>query len=242
MKKILVIGEACIDQFVYCNAVKLDPAIPVPVLNIVKTVSNGGMARNVYENIKNMDADVDILMNSGWEDSVKTRYVDNKSNHMFFRVDSNDSVEQIDLSKLDLDYEIVVVSDYNKGFLSEDDIRQICLSHNKVFIDTKKVLGPWINHAYIIKINDFEYRNSEKFINKNLSSKIIHTMGADGCEYNGKLYPVDKVEVKDVTGAGDTFMAALVVKYSETGSIEDGIKFANKCASEVVKHRGVNTL
>ena len=67
-------------------------------------------------------------------------------------------------------------------------------------------------------------------------------MGGDGCEYKGKRYPVNKVEVKDVSGAGDSFMAGLVVEYCRTQDIIKSIEFANKRASEVVTHRGVTVL
>jgi sugar/nucleoside kinase (ribokinase family) len=45
--------------------------------------------------------------------------------------------------------------------------------------------------------------------------------------------------VKDSSGAGDTFMAGLVVKYLKTSNIDESIKFANECARQVVQHRGV---
>ena len=67
-------------------------------------------------------------------------------------------------------------------------------------------------------------------------------MGGDGCEYKGKRYPVNKVEVKDVSGAGDTFMAALAVHYTDTEEIESSIKFANECASTVVRKKGTSVL
>ena len=67
-------------------------------------------------------------------------------------------------------------------------------------------------------------------------------MGGLGCEFQGKRYSVDKVEVKDTSGAGDSFMAALCVNFLETQNIHESIKFANLCASEVVKHRGVTTI
>ena len=67
-------------------------------------------------------------------------------------------------------------------------------------------------------------------------------MGGNGCEYNGKCYPVKKMEVKDSSGAGDAFMAALVVKYYDSQNLEQSIVYANECASEVVKHRGVTTI
>jgi D-beta-D-heptose 7-phosphate kinase/D-beta-D-heptose 1-phosphate adenosyltransferase len=96
--------------------------------------------------------------------------------------------------------------------------------------------------AKFIKINDYEYKRSENFIDKNITSKIIHTMGSNGCQYNGINYSVDKVEVKDVSGAGDTFLAGLVVKYYETKDINQSINFANKCASKVVRQKGDTVL
>jgi len=240
--KILVIGESCLDVFVYCDAIRLAPDVPVPVLNIKDQNENPGMAKNVYRNIKSLTDKCDLITNNSWFNITKTRYVDQKSNHMFFRVDSPHDIERIDISKIDYDYEIIVISDYNRGFLNEEDISEICSKHPKVFIDTKKTIGPWINNAYFIKINDYEFNNSKKFINKDLLSKIIRTKGSDGCEFQGNMYPVKKVEVKDVSGAGDTFLSALVVKYFETGDIVEGIKFANICASSVVKQRGVTVI
>ena len=67
-------------------------------------------------------------------------------------------------------------------------------------------------------------------------------MGGDGCVFNKKTYPVTRVDVKDTSGAGDSFMAALCIKYLQTENIIESIEFANKCASEVVKHRGVTTI
>ena len=75
-----------------------------------------------------------------------------------------------------------------------------------------------------------------------MENKIIHTMGGLGCEFRGEQYSVDKVEVKDTSGAGDSFMAALCVKFLETQDIYESIRFSNLCAAEVVKHRGVTTI
>lgn len=241
-KKILVIGDSCRDVFVYCDAIRLAPDVPVPVLNVKDQSENPGMAKNVYRNIKSLTDKCDVITNLNWFNITKTRYVDEKSNHMFFRVDSPHDIERIDLSKVTYDYDIIVISDYNRGFLHQQDIQEICSNHPKVFLDTKKTLGSWANNAFFIKINDFEYKNSKNFITQKLSSKIIRTKGADGCEYQGVIYSVNKVEVKDVSGAGDSFLSGLVVKYFETQDIVESIKFANKCASTVVKQRGVTVI
>ena len=99
-----------------------------------------------------------------------------------------------------------------------------------------------MSKARFIKINDVEYENSKQFLTKELSEKIIHTMGGLGCEYQGKRYPTKKVEVRDLSGAGDTFISAFVVKFLETDDVGDSIKYANQCASKVVSQRGVTTI
>ena len=243
-KSILVIGESCKDVFVYCNADRLCPDIPVPVLSVIHQTENGGMAQNVYKNIIQLIDDCYIITNNNWETITKTRYIHNDTNHMFIRIDSDHTkIPKLDLSSLNLnDYDLIAISDYNKGFLSESDIKYICDNHNNVFIDTKKILCDWINGAKIIKINNYEFINSKKYISSDMMKKLIHTKGSDGCYFNGKNYPVNKVEVKDSSGAGDRFFAALICKYLNTKNIEESIIFANTCASEVVKHKGVTTI
>lgn len=242
MKSILVIGESCRDVFVYCDAFRLCPDVPVPVLNIKDQTENPGMAKNVQRNIRSLIKECDIITNSNWYNITKTRYVHENSNHMFFRVDSPHNISRIDVDKIDYNYEMIAISDYDKGFLYEEDIEHICSRHSNVFIDTKKILGDWVMNAKFIKINDYEYKRSKNFIDKNSNLKIIHTMGSNGCEYQGITYPVNKVEVKDVSGAGDSFLSGLVVQYFQTKNIVESIKFANKCASAVVKHCGVTVI
>jgi sugar/nucleoside kinase (ribokinase family) len=48
--------------------------------------------------------------------------------------------------------------------------------------------------------------------------------------------------VQDTTGAGDSFYAALLVRYAETGDIEESIVFANECARRAVAQRGVTVI
>ena len=243
MKKVLVVGDSSRDIFVYCNALKLCPDFPVPALEVVNQTENPGMAANVQRNIKVLLDSCDLVTNNNWQEVTKTRYVHAQSNHMFFRVDTSHKLDRIDLSTIDYNaYDLIVISDYDKGFLTEDDINEICWHHANTFLDTKKILGVWCQHAKYIKINDFEYQNSKPYLVPEIEHRIIHTMGGDGCEYKGKRYPVKKVEVKDVSGAGDSFMAALVVEYCRTDDIIKSIEFAYMCASEVVTHRGVTVL
>ena len=50
-KKILVIGDSCIDSYAYCKSTRLAPDKPVPVLEVLDTVNTPGMAYNVFRNV-----------------------------------------------------------------------------------------------------------------------------------------------------------------------------------------------
>ncbi|MSR70972.1 hypothetical protein EXS62_02955 [Candidatus Kaiserbacteria bacterium] len=244
MKKILVIGDSCRDVFVYCHAERLAPDLPVPVLRIIEETSNPGMASNVARNIRAIHPACELVTNPGWEGVTKTRYVHKNSNHTFVRVDADPRVPRIAIHNLPLqDYDLVAISDYNKGFLEEEDIKAICERHPNVFIDTKKKLGDWAKGAKIIKINNYEFERSKDTITPELAEKIIVTRGEHGAEYHCKLYPVaERVDVKDSTGAGDSFFAGLLVRYAETGDIDESIHFANACAARAVSQKGVSVI
>ena len=129
MKKVLVIGESCRDVFIYCDALRLCPDVPVPVLNIKNETDNPGMAKNVYMNIKSLIDDCDVITNENWYEITKTRYVDEKSNHTFFRVDSQHNISRIDLSKIDYNYENIL------SYKSDLQFYLIPFQNNLVFWD-----------------------------------------------------------------------------------------------------------
>ena len=90
----------------------------------------------------------------------------------------------------------------------------------EVFVDTKKKLGKWISDADFIKINELEYKKNHELLSDNgFKEKLIVTLGSKGCRWNGKEFPVEEVPVKDVSGAGDTFLAGLVRGYLDTNDI-----------------------
>ena len=240
---ILVIGDGCMDAYTYCDTNRLAPEAPCPVLDVSHVDEAPGMAMNVYENVNSFTTSVDYRTNENWTEIIKNRYVHTKSNHHFCRIDTGVIEETVDLDGLHLDrYQTVIVSDYDKGFLTPNDIEYICTHHPQVFLDTKKVLGEWAFNAKFIKINEHEYERSKSYVDSLGKGQVIKTLGGQGCEFDGKIYPVDKVEVLDVSGAGDTFMAAMAHKYTRINDIQKAINFANYCASQVVQMRGTSTL
>jgi len=253
--KILVIGDICQDVFIYGDITRLSPEAPVPVFNPLRETTNGGMAKNVVNNIEALGSTVYSITN---DNSIrKIRYVDHKSNQLVLRVDEHDYCDRISKDALlsikdnkcdilmsgNVEVDAIIISDYDKGFLTEEDIEGICYLNENVFVDTKKELGPWIRYADYIKINSLEYAENERFFeNNDVIDKTIVTMGNKGCLFRGKIYPTEEVLVKDISGAGDTFLAGLVVEYIRSNDIIKAIDFAQECTKIVVQKHGVSTV
>lgn len=232
--KVLLIGDSCIDKYTYGEVKRLNPEAPVPILDYKRTEIRQGMAWNVFNNLKSFNFEVDIITNN--EEIIKTRYIDEKTNQQILRVDEETKCNPLIHLTIDKKYDAIVISDYNKGFITEKLLFDIPSTSNiPVFIDTKKTFLPKKN--CFIKINDLEYSKlSEKHNN------IIVTYGSRGAEYKGKMYPGQKVNVYDVVGAGDTFLSALTFGYLKYGTIEHAIYFANKAAAIAVSHPGTYVL
>ena len=244
MKKILVIGEKCTDVFVYGETKRLSPEAPVPVFVPTRKTMNDGMAGNVVANLKALTSEYEIEFICQEELITKTRYVDYKSNHMFLRVDEGEhNIEPLNLTKeLEkrlIETDVVVVSDYDKGLLTEHALLIIGSFSKFCVLDTKKKIQTSTIKAYdFVKWNESEYNNND--VEDLDLSRIIVTLGSKGAMYNDVLYPSPSPkETIDVSGAGDTFLSAFLVKYLQVKDVDASIAYANKVASVVISKRGV---
>ena len=246
---LLIIGETCSDRFCYGKADRLCPEAPAPVFVPDKGLGNLGMATNVQKNILAIDEDihkgspyrnkVDLFTNEA--EGHKTRYIDSESNQMFLRVDT-DSYPYCDKLPDNIEeYDAVIVSDYNKGFLTDLNLKEIANRSQLSFLDTKKNFNiDWADSFTFVKINEKEFlENGWKYHAKN----AIVTKASKGCSYNNKDYPIQNPsDVRDVSGAGDTFLAAFSYSYTATKNIETAIIFAQDCCQRVIRKKGVTTV
>ena len=241
--KILVIGDSCEDIYHYGKCERISPEAAVPILKQTKVEIKPGMSANVVNNLKAFNASVAHVTNK--KPIKKHRFVDERFNQHLLRVDEgeNQVLDSVDLEKIKLveeSIDAVVISDYNKGFLSSHDCDKITryFQHKPIFVDSKKINLSCFQNS-IIKINESEHK---KLVATPNSSKLIVTLGPHGALYNNRIFETDKVEVYDVCGAGDVFLSALVVEYLLTYNIESAIMFANRCASFSVGKFGTHTL
>lgn len=167
------------------------------------------------------------------------------------------------------DCHVIVISDYAKGAVSEQmavDVIGLGIKHHiPVFVDPKGTDWAKYANAFCVTPNMKEYI---EFFNTNYNSEIstveeiiatapeiVHefglnylcvTLGGGGilvADKEVKVYPAETIEVVDVSGAGDTVIAAFAV---DAAGIEDPLAvdmkwaaiFANRAAALAVSKLG----
>ena len=244
--KVLVIGELCTDVFKYGITNRKSPEGNGPVFIQTDMISGNGMAGNTAMNLEAMGLDVDTHFDNG--SITKTRYVHEKSNQMLLRVDEGESKPVDPLTFLSPDMlqtiresDLIIISDYNKGYLTEEMIIRISKEAKLSLLDTKKKLNSnTIENITFVKLNEIESKHNQELV-ENHPEKFILTLGSKGAKYKDKIYPSNKPqETIDVSGAGDSFIASFGLMYLKTSDIDQSIEFANDVCSDVVNKRGVS--
>ena len=174
---VLLIGDSCEDRYFYGDVKRLSPEAPVPILEYKRGVTSEGMVKNVYNNLKAFGIEIDLLTNE--EEVIKTRFIDEKSNQQILRVDNEEKIKPLMIPVMTDSFDAVVISDYNKGYLTTEKIFEIVEGATcPVFIDSKKTVLPNKENCFV-KINDVEY---EKLDDYNIDNLIV-TKGSEGCIY-----------------------------------------------------------
>ena len=244
--KVLVIGDIIIDKYVYGTSSRISPEAPVPVITYIEEKETLGGAGLVYNNLKNLNVNVK-LFEIDQPRSVKTRII--CDGHYITRIDDDKpasgmavlkKVQSTDFSQ----YDYVVLSDYNKGVLDEakDIIAHINKYNCKVIVDPKE--NAWFyENAWLVKPNYNEFHDlgfdewQGNIITTNAGEEVIANI--DGVNYEVE---VDAVEVADVTGAGDCFLAGFVYALTKGYSYKRCLEIATKGSTESVKHSGTYIL
>lgn len=207
-----------------------------------------------------------IIMSESFPTTLKQRtYLAGKQ---ILRVDEEEKLDssydiKINNSVIDIlhKFDIIILSDYNKGVLSKNTITHILNIANKhnipVIIDPKKnnfsyyrganILTPNLNElrkASEVVITDDEsiIKSCQNLIKRNKFEYIVTTKGENGMTIVGKdlVKNIEPYKVKnpDVTGAGDTVVSLLALMYSNTKDIEISANIANIAAAFTVSKAG----
>ncbi|RZK82416.1 MAG: D-glycero-beta-D-manno-heptose-7-phosphate kinase [Pedobacter sp.] len=161
--------------------------------------------------------------------------------------------------------DIIILSDYNKGLLTPSlSLKIIAFGQQvgkRVIVDPKGLDYTKYRGAFIIKPNRKELAEASKteritdeaalvsaahiILDSTSASYLIVTLSEAGIaiinKENHTIIPVVATEVFDVTGAGDTVIAAIAYCLSLGFSIEEAAIISNYAASIVIKHVGSAT-
>jgi D-beta-D-heptose 7-phosphate kinase/D-beta-D-heptose 1-phosphate adenosyltransferase len=255
--KILVIGDIIRDKYIYGYTERLNPeSSAVPLIRQSMEETKLGGAALVWDNLTNLGVDCDIIEYDKRYQDVKTRII--SDGHYVCRVDSGfgqiaghiageevfNKVKAIDFSQ----YSYCILSDYDKGALaySNDIIKMANAAGCKVVVDPKgpadRYTGAWLIKANKKESIDFDYNDMLSSTKHNIiitdADDPFHSV-IDGERYH--TY-VDPVEVADVTGAGDCFLAAFVYGLTKGYSHRKCLDIAVRGATTSVQHQGTYIL
>lgn len=289
--KLLVIGDTLLDEYLYGKVEKISPEAPVPILQYNFKKEKLGGACNVAANIRTLSKTSPHIDYFGFASQnivnmlekfsikfkgvsvtsndilQKTRYV--SDNHHLLRLDkgrkykkeevlvSNKLIKSLEIN----DYDLIIISDYDKGTFSEDIAEYIFENYKGYIIIDLKKYRTWISDfdlsKTIIKCNEKEFKENkiDMFLYSNVMY-IIQTLGSQGfkvmkphnSQTKGEWYhvPAKKIDgnVIDVVGAGDVFLAGMVAEFVDTKrfNVANMTNKANKAAAAKVQKFGTNTI
>lgn len=241
-------------------------------VGVLSVVGDDAVAEEVKYLIDATDAKSFLILQKGRKTSKKSRIMASKSQVVRYDHESknNISFDSTDkmyakLQQIINGYDLILLSDYGKGVLTNDltqRIIKIANSHNKkVIVDPKGTNYAKYSGAYFltpnkkeaevatgIKINsDDSLRDALKELQKiaNLQMSVI-TLSEEGIavlkDKEVTVKPTVAREVYDVTGAGDTVLASLGYSLALVDDIYSAIEFANLAAGVVVGKLGSATV
>ncbi len=259
--KIVVIGDAFEDEWVYGDVERISPEAPVPILRVRERHTSPGGAANVAANIEALGATATFL---GKHAGRKTRFFDRQT---LLRVDEEDDApisEGYQAALLEalaaIPCDVLVLSDYAKGTLTPSLCQRLIAWAKekgvKVVVDPKG--DDWTKYmqADIVCPNHLELSHELRDGSSTVRDAIIglrflaiaETRGSEGVYLweRGSEVPTiiagRNVPVKDVAGCGDTFVATLACALAVGFDLVTAARLANAAASVAVSKTGTSTV
>src|SRR3989344_1436796 len=230
-KKVLVIGDVMLDHYIYGNVTRISPEAPVPILNKTDEDYVLGGAGNVANNLASLGAKVSLAGIVGDDYSFKIL------KELFLKANINTEAILVISERSTIQKERLVVkqvkscdgiilSDYAKGLLSlklAQSIIKLAKKFRKpIFADIKPKNKEFFRGVDVIAPNlkeALEMTGAKDLYSAGNSladyykADVVVTKSEQGISIfkpKGKSLdvPTKSVTVVDVSGAGDTFMAA----------------------------------
>ncbi len=276
-RRILVLGDLMIDEYVNVSVERISPEAPVPVMTALSRSTRPGGAANVSENIIAMGGGVEVISvvsspspftgNFLVQDvdrvtTTKTRFVAPNGQQIARLDDENTHHLTAEIESLLMDrivaafsthVDVLVISDYAKGVCTKRILHTAIIQaqHKEIpiIVDPKRANWEIYEGATLITPNEKEYgdyldrrgdTDNSDFRN------ILVTLGNRGMtlhrENGVHHFAAHARQVFDVTGAGDTVVAAMAVGMANGRSLDDCCGMASIAAGIVVGKRGTATV
>ncbi|MFI3314581.1 MAG: D-glycero-beta-D-manno-heptose-7-phosphate kinase [Rikenellaceae bacterium] len=240
---------------------------------VVGAVGEDNNGQIIKDKLSELDIET-IIETSPFPTVTKTRVVGNDQqvvridfeSDKFFLTKEKESFIIASIKKIIDKIDIVIISDYNKGFCSDYICKEVIKTAKTagkiIVVDPKGKSWDKYKDATIVTpnikeladISEEEVSNDDSTIHSiakkviakyNLTSLLV-TRSEKGISYiNPKLslnIPTEAREVFDVSGAGDTVIATFSVAQAANFSISDSIFLANKAAGIVVGKMGTSPI
>ena len=253
---------------VYNNLVSL--GVKTTLISAIGKDNIGAQIEKIIKTIKNNA--IYLFKENNKISTVKTRYSVNgqqlirvdEENIENFSPSTYKSILK-SFKKEVLKHNVVILSDYNKGIFSKNLTAELVRISNQnnipIIIDPKNKDFSYYKNAFLITPNQLETtqitnmpcnNNKEaelcgEYIIKKFSVKsVLITRGDKGLTYISKKEHIHantkKIEVFDVSGAGDTVLSILAVCISNKLSIKKSLELSNRAARIVVGKIGTSTI
>jgi D-beta-D-heptose 7-phosphate kinase/D-beta-D-heptose 1-phosphate adenosyltransferase len=299
-RRILVLGDAMLDRYIWGEAVRISPEAPVPIVEMGDETHRLGGAANVARNIAALggsavlvalrgdDADGErlagelsaagletggLVTDPGRPTTLKTRLLARKQQVVRAdresRREIRDGILESVLAKaLDLstDAEGVVISDYGKGVITavlldrllpawRDRGLTVCVDPKEThFMSYRGVTTITPNvaeagFAYGRRVRDLQSLEEVGLgLLRHLeAASVLVTRGEEGMslfERGDRVshFPTVGTEVFDVTGAGDTVVAAFTIAVASGARLAEAAILSNHAAGRVIREVGTWTV
>ena len=279
--KITVIGDVMLDKYDYCRN-RDNPESSAPCYTVERTEYKPGGAGNVAANLAKLGSNLELISVIGDDFSsnelrgilnhlsipnrliidpkrptiVKERTLSISDGRYHYRKDierkeyisSNHVLEIVSL----IDSDLIIVSDYNKGVISERLMTELKKLRIPIIVDPKPNHKDFYKDVFMITPNIKEacemsqIKNdleAAEWIRRELNTNVLLTRSEKGISYRGLNLeefdlPTEAREVFDVTGAGDTVIATVAHFLNKKYPIKEAIKMANMAAGIAVGYPG----
>ncbi len=240
----------------------------VDVISVVGDCEISNELRNLLSNIK-VDTQY-LITEKNRTTSKKSRIIASQQQVVRYDRESTDDINLKSqnaiietLNKIIRDYEVLLLSDYGKGVLTNQltqSLIKIANKHGtKVLIDPKGSDYSKYKDAYLLTPNKKEASEATKVSIKDEASLIeaithlksefnldisLITLSENGIaiyDHELRTHPTITKEVFDVTGAGDTVLASLGFALACEFNIDEAVEFSNLAAGVVVSKIGSAT-